>query len=132
MKKITLALCALLIGAMTLVSCGGGSPKEAANAFISAMNKMDIETAKKYSADARKPQLDKIAEQLKAMPADQKKSFDEEVAKRKDVTVTMKDAIVNGDKATVTFITSDAPEHLDSLQMVKQNGKWVADLDLGL
>ncbi len=131
MNRITLSLFALIAGVMMLISCGGGGDiKGNANAFISAMNKLDIKTAKAYASTASKASLDKMEEQLKTLTPDQKKQFDDEVAKRSKTTITIKDVKENGDIATVTFSTSDEPSRVDSLPMVKQDGKWLADFKM--
>jgi Domain of unknown function (DUF4878) len=128
MKKITLTLCTLLVAGMLLTSCGGGgSVKDSAMAFITAMNKMDLQTAKNYVSAANKPSMDKMAEMFKTLTPDQKKQFDDEVAKRAKYTITIKDVKENGDKATVFFTSSEDPSRTDSIPMVKENGKWVAD-----
>jgi Domain of unknown function (DUF4878) len=128
MKKITLSLFTLVACVMMLISCGGGDIKGTATAFINAANKYDFESAKKYAAAGTKAELDKMTEQLKTIPADQKKLFDEEVAKRSKYTFTIKDVKENGEKATVTFTSSEEPSKVDSLHMVKESGKWLVDM----
>ena len=128
MKKITLSLLTLVACMMMLISCGGGDIKGTATAFITAANKFDFEGAKKYAAAGTKAELEKMQAQMKTLPADQKKQFDDEVAKRSKFTFTIKDVKENGDLATVTFTSSEEPNKVDSLHMVKEGGKWLVDM----
>ncbi|MGN6477695.1 MAG: hypothetical protein ACTHKV_10755, partial [Flavipsychrobacter sp.] len=45
----------------------------------------------------------------------------------KKIKVDIKDVKENGDKAVVSFTTSEMPEE-KQLNMVKQNGKWLVNL----
>ena len=113
-----------------LFSCGGNDQaavKEAANGFIKAMNKMDLESARKYVTDSSKIMVDQMITELKNMPEDRKKMFNEKMAEREKITVTIKDTRIYGDKATVSFTVSDEPSKIDSIPLVKAGGKWLAD-----
>ena len=97
-----------------LISCGGGdSPKSVAEHFLKAMNKMDFETAKKYGSEDTGRLLDMMSGFSKMIPdsAREEKSFE------------IKDELIDGDKATVTYIQAGEPGE-QSLDLVKIDGKW--------
>lgn len=130
MKNIKLTLSALLVAGMLLVSCGGGSDaaiKESANGFIKAMNKMDLQNAKNFVTDSSKTMIDQMIEQMKTMPEDQKKMFNDKIAGREKYTVSIKQVRPRDKDAVVTFTVSDEPNTIDSILLVKENGKWLVD-----
>jgi hypothetical protein len=78
---------------------------------------MDYEAAKTVSTEETKKMLDMMA-QFSSMVPDSAK----ETAKK--IKVDIKEAKEEGDKATVTYTTSEDPSE-KKLNMVKQNGKWL-------
>ena len=132
MKKITLTLSALIIAGMMLFSCGKGGGdaaiKDAANGFITAMNKMDMQGARKFATDSSKIMIDQILEKMKTMSENDKKFIDEQKAKAEKITVTIKEVKANGDNAVATFSGSDEPTKLDSIRLKKQKGEWLVDM----
>jgi uncharacterized protein YxeA len=120
MKKAILSVAAMLVMALMLVSCGGGGPKANAEKFLNGFVHMDYAAAKEVSTEETKKQLDTYESIMSNMMQPNAK----EAAKK--LKVDVKEPVVNGDKATVEYtITGDsAPK---TLNMVKQNGKWLAE-----
>ncbi|MBN9482660.1 MAG: hypothetical protein BGO70_07290 [Bacteroidetes bacterium 43-93] len=118
MKKIFLGLAAILT--FTLVSCSSNSPKAVAQKFLEHFWHMEYKDAKEYSTDVTKDMLDMLEQVSTIMPDSAKQNA-------KKIKVDIKDVKENGDKAVVSFTTSEMPEE-KQLNMVKQNGKWLVNL----
>ncbi len=126
MKKTILSLTTILALAVTLVSCGGGSPKGAAEKWLNGFYHMDYTSAKEVSTDETKKQLESFESMMGMM---QQNAKDE----AKKIKVDVKDPKVTGDNATVEYTLSNDPSP-KTLKMVKQNGKWLAQwskMDMG-
>lgn len=117
MKKVFLSIVAVFALAVTMISCSSNSPKASAEKFLNGLNHMDYEAAKSVSTDETKKMLDMMS-QLTAMMPDSAK----ENAKKVKINVGKEE--VNGDKATVSYTTSEDTTSRN-LNLVKQNGKWL-------
>lgn len=123
MKKILLFAASLMMGAVLLSSCGGGSPKSSAEKYLTAFYRMDYEEAKKYATEDTKKQLDMMA-QLSGMMGDTMKQ------QAKMATVAVTDVKEEGNNATVTYtVKPDGKQQApgtQTLKMMKESGKWLA------
>ncbi len=118
MKKVLLSLA--VVFTVALVSCGSKSdPKDVAKNYLSALVKMDYETAKKYCTEDNKKVLDMFASFNGAIPDSVKN-------KAKDVKIEIVNAKEEGDVCTVTYKASDKPGD-NTLKMAKKDGKWLAN-----
>jgi GH25 family lysozyme M1 (1,4-beta-N-acetylmuramidase) len=117
MKKVFFSLVAVFALAISLVSCSSNSPKASAEKFVNGLTHMDYEAAKSVSTEDTKKMLE-MMQQLTAMMPDSVK----ENAKKAKVNIGKEE--INGDKATVTYTTSENPTE-QKLNLVKQNGKWL-------
>ena len=126
MKKTFLSLAAMLVLAVTLVSCSGGSPKAAAEKWLNGFYHMDYAAAKEVSTDETKKQLEAYESMSSMVQSNAKDAA-------KKLKVDVKEPKVTGDNATVEYTVSDDPSP-KTLKMVKQNGKWLAQwskMDMG-
>ncbi len=123
MKKIVFLLAAVMIGAFTLTSCSGGSPKDTAEKYLTSFYRMEYEDAKKYATEDTKKQLDMMA-QFAGMMGDTAKQ------QAKAAVVNVTDVKEDGNNATVTYtLKPDGKEQVpgtQTLKMVKEKGKWLA------
>lgn len=123
MKKVLLSVAALCLIAVTLMSCGGGSPKAAAEKFLNGLYHMDFEAAKSVATEETKKQVDNYAS-LMNMGGDKAKT------EAQKIKVDVKEPKVDGEKATVEYTltgTGNDDNVPHTLRMVKQNGKWLAE-----
>lgn len=121
MKRIFFALAAVIMLAAGLVSCNSNTPKAAADKFLTSFYHMDYKEAKTVSTEETKKMLDMI-EQFSTMIPDSAK------ANAKKIKVTIKDVKEEGDKATVTYTTSENTTE-SKLDMIKQEGKWLVQFN---
>ena len=117
MKKALLSLTAVLVLAIGMTSCNSDSPKASADKFLTGLMHYDYEAAKSVSTEETKKMIDLMAQFSAMMPDSVKQAA-------KKVKVNIKDATEEGDKATVTYTTSDDPQE-KKLNLVKENGKWL-------
>lgn len=117
MKKILLSVAALFLIAMSFTSCNSNSPKATADKFLTGLLHYDYESAKTVSTEETKKMIDLMA-QFSAMMPDSIKQ------EAKKIKVNIKDEKVEGDKATVTYTTSDDPQE-KKLNLVKVEDKWL-------
>lgn len=120
MKRILLPLVAVVALSVSLISCSSNSPKASAEKFLNGLMHYDFEAAKSVADSNTRNMLDMIASFSSAMP-------DSVKAKSKDIKVDIKDVKEEGDKATVTFVTSKMKEE-QTLNLVKENGKWLVKM----
>lgn len=117
MKNIFFSIGVALTLVMSLVSCDSNSPKPIADKWLNGLYHLDYKSAKEVSTDDTKQLLETL-EQFSTIYPD---SVKEEMKK---IKVDIKDVKEEGDKATVTYTTSDEPSE-KTLNLVKQNGKWL-------
>lgn len=107
----------LLVCLAFLAGCNKNTPKEVARTWLNSFNHMDFEQAMKVSTNDTKNLLNSLNE-LTSGVSDSGKT---EVKK---ITVSIKDVKEEGDKAVVTYTSSDNPTE-QKLNLVKQNDKWL-------
>jgi hypothetical protein len=118
MKQFRILLvCALFVG---LYSCSNNDPKYVAEKFLTSVARADLDEAKKYCDSGTVELLDQ-ANYINMVPD----SVKEEGRKLK---INIEDLKENGDKAVVTYTTSKLAEK-QLITLVKQNGKWLVQLD---
>jgi len=117
MKKVLLSLAAVLMISLGLVSCNSNSPKASADKFLTGLLHYDYESAKSVSTDETKKMIDLMAQFSAMMPDSIKQAS-------KKVNVDIKDVKEEGDKATVTYTTSEDKQE-KKLNLVKVDGKWL-------
>jgi hypothetical protein len=117
MKKLLLSVAAMFVMALTIVSCNNNSPKASADTFLNSLYHMDYAKAKTVSTEDTKKLLDMMEQFSSVLPDSSKESA-------KKIKVDIKDVKEEGDKATVTYVTSENPNE-QKLDMVKENGKWL-------
>lgn len=114
--RITLSIFAAL--SILISSCGGGAgPKETAEKFLTHINNFQFEEAKAYATEGTASLLDMVAG-FAAMSEEKPEATAFEIL---DVTE-------DGDKATVTYKNQGAEES-ETLTLVKQEGKWLVDMN---
>src|SRR5687767_1104197 len=117
MKKVLLSVAAMFVMALTIISCNSNSPKASADTFLNSLYHMDYAKAKTVSTEDTKKLLDMMEQFSSVLP-------DSSKASAKKIKVDIKDIKEEGDKATVTYVTSENPND-QKLDMVKENGKWL-------
>ncbi len=100
-----------------LMSCNKNTPKDVAHTWLTGFNQMDFEQAMKLSTNDTKNLLSTL-EQLTEGVSDSGR------AELKKIKVSIKDVKEDGDKAMVTYTSSDNPNE-QVLSLVKQNDKWL-------
>lgn len=126
MKKLVFSVVALFVMAVTLVSCGGGSPKASAEKFLNGLYHMDFAAAKEVSTEETKKQVEAYEQMMGMM---QQNAKDE----AKKIKVEVMEPKVEGENATVEYKLSNDPT-ARTLKMVKKDGKWLASwskMDMG-
>jgi hypothetical protein len=119
MKKVFLGLAALLM-IVGMVGCSSNSPKPVAEKFLTSFWHMDYKEAKKYATQDTKDMLDMLEQLSTTMP-------DSDKVHARNIKVDVKDVKEEGDKAVVTFVTSDIKDE-KQLNLVKQDGQWLVNL----
>jgi len=115
--KLTLYRLSLLVCLAFFAGCNKNTPKEVARTWLTSFNHMEFEQAMKVSTNDTKNLLSSLNE-LTSGVSDSGKT---EVKK---ITVEIKDVKEEGDKAVVTYKSSDNPTE-QKLNLVKQNDKWL-------
>jgi len=125
MKKLFVAV-AILSSAMLFTGCGGsgGDPKAALVAFFDAMEKKDVEAARKLATADSKSMMDMMEMGLKM-----DKSKDTKDDGKFDKTrMEFGDAKIEGDKATVPVKDKKTGESVN-FTLKKEEGKWKVAFD---
>ena len=117
MKKALLSIAALCVLAISITSCNNDSPKAAADKFLTNLYHMEYAKAKEVATDDTKKLLDMMEQFSTYLPDSNKQTAQK-------IKVDIKDVKEEGDKATVTYVTSESPNE-QKLDMIKQNGKWL-------
>jgi hypothetical protein len=103
--------------AVMATGCSRNSPKEVAKTWLTAFNRLDADGAMKLSSSATKNLINSLSELSGPVP-------DSTLERLKDITVDIKDVKEEGNKATVTYTTSDNPRER-TLLLVLLGDKWV-------
>ena len=117
MKKYFVVCSAVVIAAVTLVSCSKNTPKDVAKEWLTDFFHQDFDAAKKLSTDNTKDLINTLQGFTGAMADSVKQNA-------KKITVVIKDVKEEGDKATVTFYASDQPTKDEVIHLEKHNDKW--------
>jgi len=107
----------IAIAPMMLMGCNKNNPKDVAQTWLNGFNQMDFEKSIKLSTNDTKNLLSTL-EELTAGVSDSGR------AELKKIKVTIKDVKEDGDKAMVTYTSSDNPNE-QTLSLVRQNYKWL-------
>ncbi len=119
MKKGIIFLSLLVLAVVSLTSCSKNTPEAVAKDWLTAFYHQDYDVAKKLSTEETKAMLVTI-QGFSGSLADSTKQ------KAKQVTINIKSVKTEGDKATVTFTASNAPNQEEPpLKLVKQSDKWL-------
>ena len=116
MNRVLFSLLAVLGIAVFFSSCSQNSPEPVAKKWLTSFYHMDYETAKTVSTDETKKVI-AMFQQLSVNSSDSDKQ------QLKRIKVEIKNVKTEGDKSTVTYVTSDNPKE-QTIHLVKQNGKW--------
>ncbi len=119
MQKALLSVFVAAIFAVAFTGCNKNSPKAAAETYLNGLYHYDYEAAKSVATEETKNMID-LAAQFSAMMPD---SMREEAQK---IKVDIKDVKEEGDRAVVTYSTSDE-EAEKKLNLVKQGDKWLVN-----
>ncbi len=117
MKKVLLSIATICVLAISITSCSNNSPKASADKFLTSLYHMEYDKAKEVATDDTKKLLDMMEQFSSVLP-------DSSKANAQKIKVEIKDVKEEGDKAVVTYVTSESPNE-QKLDMVKQNGKWL-------
>ena len=116
MKKVFFSL--LFASSVILVGCSKNDPESVAKEWLTDFYHMDFEAAKKLSTDDTKDVLSTFQGFTKAMSDSVKQ-------RAKKAVITINGVKTEGDKATITFITSEENKEMPPLKLVKQNDRWL-------
>ncbi len=117
MKSSLRPLLLLAFLSLMMVSCSKNTPKEVAKTWLTGFNHMDFEDAMKLSTLDTKNLLSSLEELTKGVSDSGKTEV-------KKIKVSIKDVKEEGDKAVVTYTSSDNPTE-QKLNLVKENDKWL-------
>ncbi len=120
MKKLFYSLSAVVFAALFMVSCNKNNPKDVADKWLTSFYHMDYEEAKKVSTDETKGLVNTFQELTRSLADSSKQEM-------KKIQVTIKDVKEEGDKATVTYTTSEEDAKEQKLAMIKKDGKWLVE-----
>lgn len=117
MKKAVYSILAIVLITIGLTSCNSNTPKASADKFLTGLLHYDYESAKSVSTEETKKMVDLMAQFSSMMPDSVKQDA-------KKVKIIIKDSKEEGDKAVVTYSTSDDTTQ-KKINLVKQNDKWL-------
>ena len=119
MRKISII--ALTAFSLVLASCNSGGPEKVAEKWLTDFLHRDYESAEQ---DSTKETINL----LKIFRALNEKALTDSARKEaQKITVDIKDALVEGDNATVTYTSTLIPEE-QTIYLVKENGEWLVQL----
>ena len=107
-----------LAAAALLAACGGGAsdtPTQVAEKYLTHLNKMEFDEAKKYGTEKTAGMLDLMSGMASMMPKNENPGF------------KISGETIDGEKATVTY-RNDGKDADETLSLVKQDGKWLVDM----
>jgi|SRR5665213_2967767 len=128
MKKIfVIAATTILIILSGCQSGGSGNPKDVLHDFFTALSKKDFDGAKKYAtkdSDGMISMMEMGMKNMQQMSSDHSDKMLEMINNMK-----MGDAVINGDKATITVTDNKSNESTDFL-LKKEDGNWKVAFDM--
>ncbi len=116
MKK--LLLIPVVFFTLAVASCSKNDPQSVAKEWLTSFYHMDFDEAKKYSTDDTKEVLTNFQSFTNLMSDSIKQ-------RAKKAEITIKGVKIDGDKAEVTFLTSEENHEMPPLKLIKQNEKWL-------
>jgi len=120
MKKTLFYATAVMVLAISLISCNKNTPEASAEKFLNGFLHMDFEAAKSVSTEETKKFVGMMQQLSPAMVSD---SVKDEARK---IKVKILNSEIKGDKAIVTFTTSESNAQ-QKLHLVKDNGNWLVE-----
>jgi hypothetical protein len=120
MKKMLFYAAAMLIVVTGMFSCNKNTPEASAEKFLNGFLHMDFEAAKSVSTEETKKFVSMMQQLSPAMVNDSVKN------EAKKIKVKIIDSEIKGDKAVVTFTTSESNAQ-QKLHLVKENGNWLVE-----
>ncbi len=117
MKKCFVTMLAIL-SLFIMVGCGGDSPKKVAQKFHKALMNKDLNAVKDLCTE-RTQSLIMMSFSLMA---------DDEVLEKAKKTKYTYEEIIDGDTAIVTY-SVDGSKKGEVINLVKQDGKWLVDIE---
>lgn len=102
----------------SFASCNNNTPEAAAQQFLTGFYHMEYDKAREVSTEDTKSLVDLVEQFSVSSPDSAKKEA-------KNTKIEIIDVKEDGDNATVTYKVSSEPGE-QKLNMVKQNGKWLA------
>ncbi|MCB0699466.1 MAG: DUF4878 domain-containing protein [Chitinophagales bacterium] len=103
---------------LSFVACSKNTPEAAAEQFLTGLYHMEYDKARAVSTDDTKGLID-LVEQFSVSTADSARK------EAKNIKIEITEVKVDGDNAVVKYKMSSEPGE-QKLDMVKQNGKWLA------
>ena len=124
MKKLLFSFVSLAIIGMAGCKSSGGDPQSVLNNFLDALNKKDMQEAKKYTTNDSQGMLSMIEMGMKSMPDSTKN----EMYDKKNME--MSSPVIEGDKATIHVKDKVSGEGSDFV-LKKESGDWKVAFDKG-
>lgn len=122
MKKIILVAITAFVVILSGCKSGGGDPKLVLNHFFDALAKKDVNEAKKYVTKDSEGMMGMVEMGMKNMPD----SAGANMYNKENMT--MGDAVINGDRATVPVKDKKSGEETDFV-LRKESGDWKVAFD---
>ncbi|MBK7763456.1 MAG: DUF4878 domain-containing protein [Bacteroidetes bacterium] len=121
MKNLILSIIGISVIAFSISSCKSKSnPKDVATNFLNALVKLDYEGAKQYGTPETGKMMDMLSSFSGLMP-------DSIKSKAKETKVEIKGFKEDGDHCEVTYTNSDKPNQVQTLDLIKVDGKWLVN-----
>ena len=120
MKKVFFYITAFWVLAVSLAGCNTYTPESSAEKFLNGFLHMDFESAKSVSTEETKKFVGMMQQLSPKMVSDSVRS------EAKKIKVKIIDSEVKGDKAIVTFTTSESNAQ-QKLHLIKENGQWLVE-----
>ncbi len=112
-----LRLCCLPLLLLFATGCGKNNPRDVAETWLEGFNHMDFERSMKLSTDDTKNLLASLQELTSGVSDSAKEEI-------KKITVSIKDVKEDGDKAVVTYVSSDNQRE-QALNLVRKGDRWL-------
>lgn len=123
MKKILLFLIPLIVIGAAGCKTSSNDPQTVLNQFLDALNRKDIQEAKKYTTKDSEAMLSMIEMGMKNVADSAKEMYDKK-------NMEMSSPVINGDKATIHVKDKQTGEGSDFV-LKKEGGDWKVAFDKG-